>query len=196
MKILEKLSPRNRRMVLIGAAAVAIFVLLKFGAFPLYDHETDVREKVRMQEITYRKYLKFIDRRKEIERRVRALKRRERSLNRKLLSGETASLAAADIQKTLEKISQSNQVTLKSVKVLDPRKEGGFAVHSVQVRLITDVTRMRKFIYDVENTYKSLVIPELRISVKSTKDPKEIVVTMTVSGFTRERVEAEERAEA
>jgi hypothetical protein len=53
----------------------------------------------------------------------------------------------------------------------------------LEVRLITDLNRTRKFLADLEKNAKCLVIPKLKISVKNQRDPKEVIVTLVVTGF-------------
>ena len=43
--------------------------------------------------------------------------------------------------------------------------------------------KARKFLTDLEKNQKYLIIPQLKISVKNQRDPKEVIVTIVVSGF-------------
>ena len=87
------------------------------------------------------------------------------------------------MQKILEKLSKTHQLELKSVKVKDAEEKGEFLVIPLEIRLITDLNRTRKFLAGLEKNAKYLVIPKLKISVKNQKDPKEVIVTMVVTGF-------------
>ncbi len=87
------------------------------------------------------------------------------------------------MQKILEKLSKTHQLELKSVKVKDAEEKGEFLVIPLEIRLITDLNRTRKFLADLEKNAKYLVIPKLKISVKNQKEPKEVIVTMVVTGF-------------
>ena len=99
------------------------------------------------------------------------------------ITARTPSLAAAEMQKILEKLSKTHQLELKSVKVKDAEEKGEFLVIPLEIRLITDLNRTRKFLAGLEKNAKYLVIPKLKISVKNQKDPKEVIVTMVVTGF-------------
>ncbi len=110
-------------------------------------------------------------------------KRKQTQLNAKLLTGSTPSLAAAEMQKMLEKISATHDLELKSVKVQDGEKQGDLLTIPLEIRLQTDLDRTRKFLADIEKNQKYLIVPSLKISVQNQRDPKEVIVTMVVTGF-------------
>jgi len=58
----------------------------------------------------------------------------------------------------------------------------------------TTSNRTRKFLADLEKNAKCLVIPKLKISVKNQRDPKEVIVTLVVTGFFMKK--GEEKKEA
>jgi hypothetical protein len=178
-----KVSKRDKKILTIGSFAVALILVINYVIIPFIESESDIREGTEQKEMMLRKFEKVINQKEEIEERLARVKGKQNQLNRKLLKGSTPSLAAAEMQKILEKLSKTHQLELKSVKVKDAEEKGEFLVIPLEIRLITDLNRTRKFLAGLEKNAKYLVIPKLKISVKNQKDPKEVIVTMVVTGF-------------
>ena len=178
-----KISKRDKKIVTIGSFAVALILVITYVIIPFIESESDIREGTERKEMMLQKFKKVINQKEEIEKRLTQVKGKQNQLNRKLLKGSTPSLAAAEMQKILEKLSKTHKLELKSVKVKDAEEKGEFLVIPLEIRLITDLNRMRKFLAGLEKNAKYLVIPKLKISVKNQKDPKEVIVTMVVTGF-------------
>jgi len=177
------ISKRDKKILTIGGVAVALFLFITYVISPFIESEQEIREDTEQREVLLQKYEKIINQKSEIEKDLTKMKRNLTKIKGKLLKGSTTSLAAAEMQKMLEKISKSHDLELKSVKVKDAEKEGDFLAIPLELRLTTDLNRTRKFLADLENNQKYLIIPQLKISVVNQRDPKEVIVTIVVTGF-------------
>ena len=177
------ISKRDKKILTIGGLAVAAFLFITYVITPFFESEQEIRDKTEQREILLKKYEKIINQKSEVEKNLAQMKRKLSKIKGKLLKGSTPSLAAAEMQKMLEKISKVHDLELKSVKVKEAEKEGDFLVIPLELRLTTDLNRTRKFLTDLEKNQKYLIIPQLKISVKNQRDPKEVIVTIVVSGF-------------
>ncbi len=177
------ISKRDKKILTIGVLALVLFLLTTYVISPFIESEQKIREQTEQREMLLQKYEKIMSQKSEIERNLAQMKRKKETLQKKLLKGSTPSLAAAEMQKMLEKISKAHGLELKSVKVKEEEKEGDFLAIPLEIRLTTDLNRTRKFLADLENNLKYLIIPKLKISVKNQRDPKEIIVTIEVKGF-------------
>ena len=177
------ISKRDKKILTIGGVAVALFLFITYVITPFIESEQEIRENTEQREVLLQKYEKIINQKSEVEKDLTKMKRDLTKIKGKLLKGSTPSLAAAEMQKMLEKISKSHDLELKSVKVQEAEKEGDFLAIPLELRLTTDLNRTRKFLADLENNQKYLIIPQLKISVKNQRDPKEVIVTIVVTGF-------------
>jgi Tfp pilus assembly protein PilO len=177
------ISKRDKKILTIGGLAVAAFLFITYVITPFFESEQEIRDKTEQGEILLKKYEKIINQKSEVEKNLAQMKRNLSKIKGKLLKGSTPSLAAAEMQKMLEKLSKVHDLELKSVKVKEAEKEGDFLVIPLELRLTTDLNRTRKFLTDLEKNQKYLIIPQLKISVKNQRDPKEVIVTIVVSGF-------------
>jgi Tfp pilus assembly protein PilO len=163
--------------------ALLLYLVANYVVMPFLEREREIREGTEQKEVTLEKFEKIIAGRAEVEKQLVQVKRKQTQLNSKLLTGSTPSLAAAEMQKMLEKISATHDLELKSVKVQDGEKQGDLLTIPLEIRLQTDLDRTRKFLADIEKNQKYLIVPSLKISVQNQRDPKEVIVTMVVTGF-------------
>ncbi len=178
-----KITPRDKKYLLAGAVAVGIFILIRFIIFPFLDKLEGQKEDLAFKEQAVEKYTKIISKQAELQKRLKLLKKEDMSISNSLLRGETPSLSAADIQKSIDRIATSSNIEVQSVKIMDSGKQGDFLTVPIQIRFTSDLSRMKNFINSIETSQKLLTIPNLKISVRNRRDPKEIIVTMVVSGY-------------
>jgi len=175
--------PRERRFVIAGAVALALFALLRFGLFPLYDTLMEQRRDIAAKKTAREKYLRFLQEYAESQKQRPAAARDDGAIQKSLLRGETASLAAADIQKIVDGFARESRVEMQSVKVMDPEPADAFVTIPVQIIFSSDMARMKKFIQSIESDRKLLTIPELKIRVKNEVKDRGVTVTLQVAGF-------------
>ncbi len=178
-----KITTRDKNFIIIGTVAVCLFVILKLFLFPFFDKISEQENDILLKERTLEKYLKFIQKQAEVQQTLKRLAREEKTIQSSLLKGETASLAAADIQKIVDKAAESSGLDIKSVKVLEPGRKEEFITIPIQVMFTSDLSRMKKFIQSIETNRKLLTIPELKIRVKNKRKPREISVTLQILGL-------------
>lgn len=178
-----KITPRDRKFLIAGGVAICIFILLKFIVIPSVEKVSSLQDDLVLKERTVEKYTKIISRQSELQKKLKLLKREQTKINNSLLTGGTPSLSAADIQKSIDRIATSSTIEIQSVKIMDSGKQDEFVTIPIQVRFTSDLRRMKNFVYGIETNQKLLTIPDLKISVRNRRDPKEVVVTMVVRGF-------------
>jgi len=178
-----KISNRDKKILTVGVLAVVLIFVFNYVIVPFFQGELDIRERTQQKEMLLQKYEKIMSQRDEVEKKLNQLRGKQNQLNKTLLKGSTPSLAAAEMQKVLETISKKHGLELKSVKVKEEEERDEFLAIPLEVRLITDLDKTRKFLSDLEKNAKCLVIPKLKISVKNQRDPKEVIVTLVVTGF-------------
>ncbi len=177
------ISKRDKKFLTVGALALLLFLVINYVIVPFIESEREIREGTEQREVTLENYERIIAGRAEVERQLAQVKKKQAQLHAKLLTGSTPSLAAADMQKMLEKIAGAHDLEMKSVKVQDGEKQGDLLTIPLEIRLQTDLGRTSKFLADIEKNQKYLIVPSLKISVQNQRDPKEVIVTMVVAGF-------------
>jgi Tfp pilus assembly protein PilO len=177
------IAKRDKKFLVGGALAFVLFLIITYVIAPFIESEKEIQEGTQQKEMILQKYERIINQRGEVEKKLAQLRGKQNEVSRALLQGSTPSLAAAEMQKILEKMSSTHELELKSVKVQDAEERGAFLAIPIEVRLITDLNRTRKFLADLEKNQKYFTIPQLRISVQNQRDPKEVIVTLVITGF-------------
>jgi Tfp pilus assembly protein PilO len=177
------IAKRDKKFLVGGALAFVLFLIITYVIAPFIESEKEIQEGTQQKEMILQKYERIINQRGEVEKKLAQLRGKQNEVSRALLQGGTPSLAAAEMQKILEKMSSTHELELKSVKVQDAEERGAFLAIPIEVRLITDLNRTRKFLADLEKNQKYFTIPQLRISLQNQRDPKEVIVTLVITGF-------------
>ena len=177
------IAKRDKKFLVGGALAFVLFLIITYVIAPFIESEKEIQEGTQQKEMILQKYERIINQRGEVEKKLAQLRGKQNEVSRALLQGSTPSLAAAEMQKILEKMSSTHELELKSVKVQDAEERGTFLAIPIEVRLITDLNRTRKFLADLEKNQKYFTIPQLRISLQNQRDPKEVIVTLVITGF-------------
>lgn len=178
-----KINPRERRFLTAGAIALAVFLVLRFGLFPVYDTFMEQKRDIVLKQKAKEKYLKFLQDVADSQKNQKGASGEAINLQKSLLKGETASLAAADIQKIIDGFARESKVEVQSVKVMEPEPKDDFILIPVQIIFTSDMTRLKKFIQSIESDRKLLTIPELKIRVKNEVRDLGVTVTLQVAGF-------------
>ena len=178
-----KTSSRNKNYVIALTVTVVLFVLIKFIVFPLFDKVSERRSAIEFKKLSLEKYKKAVAQKENLQLKLRKLKKGNRKSINSFLKGETASLAAADLQKIIDGTAEKIGIEIKSVKVLDSIQQEGLTAIPIQTKFNSDLTMLEKFISSIEKNKKLLTIPALKIRVKNKRKPSGISVTMTITGF-------------
>jgi hypothetical protein len=165
MKRMAKID-RKRKYFLI----VMVFLLIAGAVYRIWPQivnisagESDVALK-KKQLIKYRKVLWSA---RGLEKELSLLKVTLKKGEVGLLTGKTPALAAADIQKVVQKVAQKSQVEIRSVRVLKPKEVGGSYYLSIPVEMtIRGATKqLKEFFYQIVGSSKYLTIRAVKITV-------------------------------
>jgi Tfp pilus assembly protein PilO len=182
-----RISKRDKRFLQLGLLAVLLFIFSRYILIPFYQQEISLREEIEGMELTYEQYKKILLKKDDIEKQLSQIKQKKNKITSQFLRGDTPALAAAELQRILEQIAKSSEVKLKRVRVRDSDEVGEFLSIPIEVRMTTDLQKVTKFLEGIKNSNKFLYVGKLKISVKNRRDPKSLIVTMTVNGLIMEK---------
>ena len=125
---------KSRKYLLVAG----VFLLLLGAIYRMWPSIQDLRgtgEDIRLKQKQIAKYLRVLQARDELETQIQLLKKALKKGESELFVGETPAIAAADIQKVLQKIAEKSQVSIKTVRVLKPEDEGQPQYLNIPVQL-------------------------------------------------------------
>ncbi|HMK61841.1 MAG TPA: GspMb/PilO family protein [Dissulfurispiraceae bacterium] len=206
---------KNNRLRLIGIPLAIILFLLVFYKYVYVGAMTEIaslREQQDAKMATLKKYVNLIAQKPELEKQLAALREQSKAQDEKLISGEPASLASANLQglvkdavtgksgtitservgkaEELEKITTSGQTsasaTAKPASDKKTAKSTGARLQVLSVSIdstIPDTAALSDILYSLETRIPYIVMKELDVRVRNFRDPRELMVRLDAMGL-------------
>ena len=183
MRWLGRLSPRERAIVL-GGAAVAVLVLgWLFVLNPLLRSNTATADLVPERERLLVRRMDLLARRGQIAAELEAANAGIDKLNARLLTAAAPAVAASELQKLVKDMAAEARTEIRSERILPPEERGELLEIPVEIAVSAEIRQLVDLLARVEGAQKLLTVKDLRVRVVNVSQPKELLATLTVSGF-------------
>lgn len=166
--------------------AVAVAILIYFLlVVPLTEVKKKAEEEIVLKRRVLLKYEEFLKNRKTIEEELDRTIKVYETVQQRLLAGETPQLGAANLQEIVKKLSEKNNIAIRSFRILEPKEMNVYQKISLHIEFnpINSILSLGQFIYDIENHEKELMISEMDVLVFNPRMPNNIQGSMVVSGL-------------
>lgn len=104
-------------------------------------------------------------------------------LTTRLLRGATPPLAASELQKLVKELATKTDVEVRSERILPPVDRGELQEIPVEITVSGGIREVVSLFHELERTKKLLTLQDLKVRVISIGQPRELLTTLTVSGF-------------
>ncbi len=183
MRWLGRLSPRERAIVL-GGAAMAVLVLgWLFVLNPLLSSNTATADLVPERERLLVRRMDLLARRSQIAAELEAANAGIDKLNARLLTAAAPAVAASELQKLVKDMAAEAKTDIRSERILPPEERGELLEIPVEIAVSAEIRQLVDLLARVEGAQKLLTVKDLRVRVVNVSQPKELLATLTVSGF-------------
>jgi hypothetical protein len=175
-----------RRKALWGGMAVAVAIVIYFLlVVPLTEVKKKAEEEIVLKRKVLLKYEEFLKNRKTIEEELDRTIKVYETVQQRLLAGETPQLGAANLQEIVKKLSEKNNIAIRSFRILEPKEMNVYQKISLHIEFnpINSILSLGQFIYDIENHEKELMISEMDLLVFNPRMPSNIQGSMVISGL-------------
>ena len=180
---LGRLSPRERAIVL-GGAAMAVLVLgWLFVLNPLLSSNTATADLVPERERLLVRRMDLLARRSQIAAELEAANAGIDKLNARLLTAAAPAVAASELQKLVKDMAAEARTDIRSERILPPEERGELLEIPVEIAVSAEIRQLVDLLARVEGAQKLLTVKDLRVRVVNVSQPKELLATLTVSGF-------------
>ncbi len=167
-------------MVLLAAAA-----LYEYGYLRVQEEVSSIREAAAVKSKTLEKYVTLIAQKPEIEKQLVALKDLRKAEDRKMIEGQTPSLAAASLQNAVKGLITGKSGTISSERVEKPEVLGKFKLISVSIdAVLPDAKALADVLYAIETQTPYLVVKEIDARIRNINDPRDLMVRLKISALT------------
>ena len=115
--------------------------------------------------------------------RLEEVSRAVEQVSARFLPGATPPLAASELQKLVKALAAQSSVEIRSERILTPVERGRLLEIPVEITVSGGIRDILTLLYRLEGTEKILTLQELKVRVVSVGQPRELLTTLTVSGY-------------
>jgi len=196
----RRLSKRERGLVLLTLTIVVVFVAKYAALTPLLERREWVKNQLENQPQLLQKNLRYLGQKEALIAALESARGQIKTQEPKLLSGDTPSVTASDLQETVQAMASREGTQVITTRVLNPEPAGSFSKIGIQLEIGGQIQQVANLVRSIETAPKLLVIDE--INVRSLFRPigfpqppgvpqaniQNLRVSLTVIGFARAQV--------
>ena len=193
----QKLSRRDRIVLIIGVVATALFMLFNFGVFPLFDHLGTSPDAVQQREVELRRDQRLLADAKLETADFTAAEARLKELEAGLLESSSPSLANAEWQQLVSQLADSKGIQLGSSEFLRNQELGaGYSLLTGRVAFRCRIDQLVAFLVALTSSPKLLSVTGLMVSTSQGSAQTILNVQMTIGAATKTVKQPKEAAAA
>lgn len=177
------LSHRERTIVLVGGGLIIVVLAWLFVVAPILDRNSTTHDLVPERERALTRRLDLLARRNQIVAELEATNARVDRLSGRLLVAAAPAVAASELQKLVKDMAAQATTEIRSERILPPEERGELLEIPVEIAVSAEIRQLVDLLGRVEGAQKLLTIKDLRVRVVNVSQPKELLATLTVSGF-------------
>ncbi len=193
----QRLSQRERSLVYLTGAILLFFAGKVAVATPLLERQAQTKAQLESQPQLLQKNLRYLSQKESLLATLEAARNQLKSIEPALLTGDTPSVTASDLQETVQSLATREGTQVITTRVLNPEPSGSFSKIAIQMEIGGQIQQLANLIRAIEGAQKLLVIDE--INVRSLFRPvglpqvpgaqpgaqQNLRVSLTVIGFAR-----------
>jgi Tfp pilus assembly protein PilO len=197
-RIWQRLSRREKGLVVATLAIFGLILGRSFVLAPYTERREWVQGQLEIQPQRLEKNLRYIDRKADIMTGLEQARAELKTLEPLLLTGDTSSVSASDLQQTVQGLATRGGTQVVSTRVLSPTAMGPFSRIPIQLEISGLIEQVASLIQGIETASKLLVINEINVRSfaiagvpprrpdgTSALPQQNMRVSLTVSGFVR-----------
>ncbi|HXG52208.1 MAG TPA: type II secretion system protein GspM [candidate division Zixibacteria bacterium] len=205
-KLWQRLSRRERGLVLATGAIIIVALARYLIVGPFLERRDWIKTQLEAQPQLLEKNLRYIARKEELLAALEAARNEIKSREPRLLSGDTPSVNASDLQETVQALAAKEGVQVITTRVLNPETSGTLSKISIQLEIGGQIDQVANLIRGIEASPRMLVVDEINIrslfrpigvpqpqGVAAQAAVQNLRVSLTVAGFARPRPAAGEK---
>ena len=184
---------KRRKIIVAGLALMALPAMIYlFNSLNQSTHRFNEAHNLKQNKLA--KYRQKVLEKKVVERELLSLQTTFKQAEAALLTGKTVSLAAAEIQQIVTKITNAAGAQIMTVRILQPdrsAKEMYLAI-PVEVTINSTMRQLTQLLYKLDSSAKLLCIVKLGIKSRAGRSrlvrgasTANLITTLTVEGFVK-----------
>jgi hypothetical protein len=188
--MIDKLSERDKRFLMVGAAAVIIYVFIQFVFKPFTTSQARLDGNIESKIEFIKKYYEILNQKPYYDAKSGTNKAIAARLGERFLDEKQAGLAAASLQKIIEELARQAGVNIDRARIEKTKPLGGLLAVPVEITIRSDLKSLSQLLHRIENHKKFLVVENLvsyRVNNRVNKPGAEnLKSSLLVLGFVRD----------
>ena len=195
----RRLSRRERALVILTSVILLIFIGKYVLVTPFFERREWVKQQLDNQPQLLTKNLRYLGQKETMLAGLEAAREQIKAQEPKLLTGDTPSVSASDLQETVQAMAVREGTQVITTRVLNPEPAGTFSKIGIQLEIGAQIQQLASLIRGIETSPKLLMIDE--INVRSLFRPigfpqppgvaqapaQNLRISLVVSGYARVR---------
>ncbi len=194
----QRLSGRERGLVALTLVIFLLVLARYLLVSPFLERREWVKSQLEFQPQLLEKNLRYLGQRERIAASLEKGRGELKTAESSLLSGDTPSVSASDLQQTVQALAAKEGTQVISTRVLNPETTGSFTKIPIQVEVSGQIDQVANLIKGIESAEKLLVVTEMNIrslftpAVMRPQQPappqapaQNLRASLTIAGFAR-----------
>ncbi len=177
------LSKRERTIIRLAVALAVVLAGYVFLIEPTLARIRDQAALIPAREQLLQKRRALIGQRAAYAARLEEVSKRVEETSERFLPGATPPLAASELQKLVKEVAERAAVEVRSERILTPVEREGLLEVPIEITVAGGIREIVTLFYNLEQVTKTLTLQEVKVRVISIGQPKELLTTLTVSGY-------------
>jgi Tfp pilus assembly protein PilO len=177
------ISTRERWLIAVAVTAAVLIGSWVWILEPQLDKNRATAEliPVRLENLAKRRQL--VSQQPILRRDLIEMSRQVETITARLLRAATPPVAASELQKLVKDVATEAGLEVRSERILPPVERGDLLEIPVEIAVAGGVRELVGMLYGLDGSPKLLAVQDVKIRVVSVGQPKELLTTLTLSGF-------------
>ena len=202
----QRLSRREKGLVALTLVIFLLVLVRYLLVFPFLERREWVKSQLEIQPHLLEKNLRYLGQKERIAASLEKFRGELMTTESSLLSGDTPSVSASDLQQTVQALAAREGTQVISTRVLNPETTGSFTKIPIQVEVSGQIDQVANLIKGIESGEKLLVVSELNIRSLFAPAParaqavappptQNLRASVTIAGFARAQTASASKVE-
>jgi type II secretory pathway component PulM len=181
--VIGSLSRRERTIVVIGGIGLLLVLGWVFVVEPLAESSRATAELVPSRSQVLARRLDMLARKDGFTRDLENTSAEIEHRSERFLAEAAPAVAASELQKLTKDMAAQANTEIRSERILPPVERGELLEIPVEIAVSGEIRQLVDLLSRLEGAQKLLTVQDLRVRVVNVSQPKELLATLTVSGF-------------
>jgi Tfp pilus assembly protein PilO len=183
--MIGNLSRRERLIILVGGLGLVLVLGWIVVVQPIVERSRLTSELVPSRSQVLARRLDLLGRKDAIVKELEATNAEIERASARFLTEAAPAVAASELQKLTKDMAAQAGTEIRSERILPPVDRGEILEIPVEIAVSGEIRQLVDLLTRLDAAPKLLTVQDLRVRVVNVSQPKELLVTLTVSGFLR-----------